>query len=151
MTLESKAHRSASSPIALTIELLTWTLLSVAWEWGLDGWSWLCCLGRGGQLGGQGGWRLVPLDAHAPRWVGWSYLPSWPVLGGQSRSGSGDVPLGWPHPHYVITGKPCPVSSVQHWPLLLWVWSNYNCAYGWVVLKGFLQFKATAGCLPGPH
>lgn len=27
-------------------------------------------LREGWPAGGQGGWRLVPLDAHAPRWVG---------------------------------------------------------------------------------
>lgn len=42
-------------------------------------------------------------------------------------------------------------SSVQRWPLLLWVWSSCSCAYGWVVLEGFLQFKATTGCLPELH
>lgn len=30
VTLESKAHRSASSPIALTIGFLTWALISMA-------------------------------------------------------------------------------------------------------------------------
>lgn len=77
----------------------------------MDGWGWLCCLGKGGQLGGGevGDWSLWMHMLHG----GWGgavcHLGQY--LGGQSRSGSGDVPLDWPHPHDVIARKPGPVSS----------------------------------------